>query len=73
MGIAELRLLDNDLKQAREIVGEHLPRHKDHVSAQHLDALLALCEGNFVRAEGLYEQFLRRDPSGGGRFYGLMN
>ena len=73
MGIAELRLLNNDVKQARQIVDQHLPRHNDHVSAQHLDALLALCESDFARAEELYEQFLRRDPSGGGRFYGLMN
>jgi serine/threonine protein kinase/tetratricopeptide (TPR) repeat protein len=73
LGLCRLRLLQSDAKAARELFTQHCREFSEVTEAKQMLAQIEFFDRNFREAEVLYEELTRRDPEGGGGFYGNMS
>jgi tetratricopeptide (TPR) repeat protein len=70
IGIARLRLLQGKFEEARNICRDHLSQQRNSIYLDETTAMIEFFARNFPEAERLYGQLEKKDPDGGGRFYG---
>jgi tetratricopeptide (TPR) repeat protein/TolB-like protein len=73
LGLCRLRLLQSDTKTARELFAQHCREFSELTEAKQMLAQIEFFDRHFREAEVLYEELTRRDPDGGGGFYGNMS
>src|SRR6266496_47413 len=76
IGLAHLRLLQRDFEDARKVCRENNERFKDGLGAESNPApLMAQIEffaRRYPEAERIYDELVKKDPSGGIAFYGSV-
>jgi serine/threonine protein kinase/tetratricopeptide (TPR) repeat protein len=73
LGLCRLRLLQGNTKAARELFTQHCREFSEVTEAKQMLAQIEFFDRHFRDAEVLYEELTRRDPEGGGRFYGNLS
>jgi serine/threonine protein kinase/Tfp pilus assembly protein PilF len=73
MGVCRLQLLRGDYSEARKTYLLNRERYKDFAYTDQIGAQVEFFARDFVAAEALYADLARRDPDGGGDFYGAVS
>jgi serine/threonine protein kinase/tetratricopeptide (TPR) repeat protein len=72
IGMCRLHMLHQDYSAARAIYATNRDRYKDFAFTDQIGAQVEFFARNFTGARKLYEELVRRDPDGGGDFYGRV-
>jgi serine/threonine protein kinase/tetratricopeptide (TPR) repeat protein len=72
MGLCRLRMLHQDFQAARQLYSENRDRYKDFAFTDQMGAQVEFFSRNYPEAKTLYESLVKRDPEGGGDFYGSV-
>ena len=73
IGRCHLLLLNRRFEEARALYKENWKRYGEFVYSQQMAAQVEFFARNFAEAENLYAELARRDPNGGGGFYGALS
>lgn len=72
IGVCRLQMLHQNFSAARKSYLENRDRYKDFAFTDQMGAQMEFFSRNFPEASKLYGALLRRDPDGGGDFYGAV-
>jgi tetratricopeptide (TPR) repeat protein len=73
IGLCRLSLLQRNFLKAQAIASENWTRYRDHIIGEEMAAQVAFFSRQFADAEKLYQELARKDPNGGGSFYGVLS
>lgn len=73
IGRCHLLLLNRQFEEARALYKENWKRYGEFVYSQQMAAQVEFFARNFAEAETLYAELARKDPNGGGGFYGALS
>ncbi len=73
MGICRLHLLNHQWEEARTLYQQESSGYTDFSYTAQMAAEVEFFSRNFAEAEKMYAELYRRDPAGGGSFYGSVS